>query len=316
MLAILLGLAVLLGSAFVGFSALVFEEAASVEPDCGGNYVGYSPAEWSPPRWASDFDPAPYFTDDYETVWIAVRDEDIELHGWWLPADDPGASAIVVVHGRSGCVRHPEVLAPAAMLHQLGYEVLLIDLRDHGASTIEDGYYAGGTEEYRDVVAAVDWLLERETPPGGIGALGTSLGAATVVIAAGVDERIEAVWEDSSYSEMIRRVEEDLEEKGLPTFLAPATVPLFRLFAGYDLDSHTVLGETENLAGRHLYITHGQEDETTYVSHAYVLLEAAQEAGVEVDSWIVPETAHVAAMFMYPEEYERRLADFFAAAFD
>ena len=315
-LAVLLGVVVLLGSALFGVSAAVYEQAARVEPDCGGHYQGYSPAAWSGPRWATDFDPEPYLTSDYETVRMPSRDDGIELHTWWLPADDPAAPAIVVIHGRSACIRHPEVLAPAAMLHRLGYAVLLVDLRDHGASTIEDGYYAGGTEEYRDVMGAIDWLLARETPPRGIGVLGTSLGAATAVIAGGADDRVQAVWEDSSYSEMVRRVAEDLEQRGLPTFLAPATVLLARLFAGDDLASHTVLGETRNLTGRHLFITHGEDDDATYVSHAHALLEAAEEADVIVESWIVPDAGHVDALFQHPEEYESRLGAFFGAAFE
>ena len=316
MLAILLGLAMLLGAGYLGAAALVYDEASRVVPDCDGNYVGYSPAAWKPPRWATDFDPEPYFTDVYESVLIASRDDGIDLNGWWLPSVEPGAPAVVVIHGRNGCVRHPEVLGPAAMLHRLGYGALLIDLRDHGASTIEDGRYAGRTEEYRDVMGAIDWLLERDTPPRAVGVLGTSLGGATAVISAGVDDRVAAVWEDSSYSEMERRIAEDLEQRGFPTFLAPAGTFVARLISGDDLSSHTVLGEIENLAGRPLFVTHGEEDATTYVEHAHDLVDAAEAAGVEVDSWIVPEAGHVAAMFMHPAEYERRLGEFFGDALD
>ena len=305
----------LLGSAYFGAAFLVYENGTSVEADCDGNYVGYSPAEWSPPRWATDFDPAPYFTDDYETVRIPSRDAGIELNGWWLPAAESDAPTIVVVHGKGGCVRHPEVLAPAAMLHRLGYGVLLIDLRDHGASTIEDGRYAGGMEEYRDVMGAIDWLFDAEHPHSDIGVVGTSLGGATAIITGGADARVAAVWEDSSYSELERRVEEELEQRGFPTIFAPAGPLVARLVSGDDWTSHTVLGETENLAGRHLFVTHGEMDDSTYVSHAYDLLEAAEIAGVEVDSWIVPEAGHVAAMFLHPEEYQRRLGAFFEEAF-
>lgn len=315
MLAMLLTLAMLLSAGYLGAAALVYDEVSRVPVDCDGNYEGYSPAGWSPPAWATDFDPAPYFTNEYETVRIPSRDDGIELHGWWLPATEAAAPAVVVVHGRGGCVRHPEVLAPAAMLHRLGYEVLLIDLRDHGASTVEDGRYAGGTEEYRDVMGAVDWLLDRDVPPTEVGLLGTSLGAATVIIAAGVDERIGAVWEDSGYAVMERRIAEELEQKGLPTILAPAATLIARVISGDDLASHTVMREVEHLAGRHLSVTHGEEDATTYVAHAHDLLAQALASGVLVDQWIVPGAGHVAAMFQHPEEYEARLGAFFERAF-
>jgi fermentation-respiration switch protein FrsA (DUF1100 family) len=315
MLATLLALAMLLSAGYLGAAALVYDEVSRVSADCGGRYVGYSPASWSPPAWATDFDAAPYFTSDYESVRVPSRDAGIELHGWWLPAAEAGTPAVVVVHGRGDCVRHPQVLAPAAMLHRLGYEVLLIDLRDHGASTIEDGRYAGGTDEYRDVMGAVDWLLGRDEPPSNVGLLGTSLGAATAIIAAGVDERVGAVWEDSGYAAMERRIEEDLEQKGLPKILAPAATLIARVVSGDDLASHTVTGETEHLAGRYLFVTHGEEDASTYVAHAHDLLARARAAGVLVDEWIVPGAGHVAAMFQHPREYEARLGAFFERAF-
>ena len=315
MLSMLLTLALLVSAGYLGAAAIVYDEVSRVPVDCNGNYEGYSPADWSPPRWATDFDPAPYFTSDYETVRIPSRDVGIELHGWWLPAAEPETPAIVVIHGRGGCVRHPEVLAPAAMAHRLGYSVLLIDLRDHGASTVEDGRYAGGMEEYRDVMGAVDWLLDRDVPPAQVGLLGTSLGAATAIIAAGVDERISAVWDDSGYSALERRIAEELEQKGLPTVLAPAATLIARVISGDDLASHTVMSETENLAGRYLFVTHGEEDASTYVSHAHDLVEQARASGVLVDEWIVPDAGHVAAMFQHPQEYEARLGAFFEQAF-
>lgn len=315
MLATLLALVMLLSAGYLGAAALVYDEVSRVSADCGGRYVGYSPASWSPPAWATDFDAAPYFTNDYQTVRLPSRDDGIELNGWWLPVPEAGAPAVVVLHGRGDCVRHPQVLAPAAMLHRLGYEVLLIDLRDHGASTIEDGRYAGGTEEYRDVMGAVDWLLDREVPPSKVGLLGTSLGAATAIIAGGVDERVEAVWEDSGYADMERRIEEELGQKGLPTILAPAATLIARVVSGDDLASHTVMGETEHLAGRHLFVAHGEEDASTYVAHAHELLARARASGVLADEWIVPGAGHLAAMFQHPDEYEARLGAFFERAF-
>lgn len=315
MLAMLLGLAILLGSAYFGAAVVVYENGTRVSPDCGGHYVGYSPAEWSPPRWATDYDAAPYFTDDSEIVRIPSRDEGIELNTWWLPADDAGAPAIVVVPGRGGCIRHPEVLAPAAMLRRLGYSTLLVDLRDHGSSTIEDGRYAGGMEEYRDVMGAVDWLIAHGVPAERIGALGTSMGAATVIIAAGEDERIAAVWADSSYADLERRMREDLEQRGLPTFVVPAANVMARLISGDDFTSHRVLDEVVELDGRDLFIAHGALDDATYVSHAHELLAAAQAAGVEADMWVDVSAGHVDSVFLSQDEYEARVGAFFEGAF-
>ena len=102
------------------------------------------------------------------------------------------------------------------MLHRNGFSVLLIDLRDHGDSTREDGRFAGGTDEYRDVLGAWDWLrTEQGLPPASIGLLGISLGAATVLLATGQEPAVAAVWEDSSYADLGTAIDAELKRRGV-----------------------------------------------------------------------------------------------------
>lgn len=306
--------------AYFGAAAIAYDRISRVEAHCGGRFPGSAPDAWSTDRpktstAAAAFDPTPYLVADYREVRLPSRDPGIDLHAWWLPSQaGPGAPAVVVIPGRGSCVRDPDSLLPAGMLHRLSYGVLLLDLRDHGESTVEDGRYAGGTEEYRDVQGAVDWLVTEGVQPGHIGVLGTSMGAATAIIAAGQDERIAAAWEDSSYADVETRIAEELEQRGYPRLLAPAATLVARLVSGDDLSSHTVVGELANLGGRHLFIAHGAMDRATYVAHAAVIDQAAREAGALVDIWIVPEADHTDAMFLHPAEYEARLDGFFEAA--
>ncbi len=225
---ILVGAIAVVAAGYLGAVVIVYDTMSRVDTDCGGRFSGNTPAAWSTEGASAQsaapaFDPNPLFVAEYRDVRFPSRDLGIELHGWWLPTQDGfEAPTVVAIHGRGSCVRDPEILAPAGMLHRHGYGVLLVDLRDHGASTVEDGRYAGGTEEYRDVQGAVDWLVGQGAEPGRIGVLGTSMGAATAVIAAGQDSRIAAVWEDTSYADIETRVSEELEQEGYPTLLAPA----------------------------------------------------------------------------------------------
>jgi dipeptidyl aminopeptidase/acylaminoacyl peptidase len=318
---LLIGVIAVVAVGYLGAAVVVYDRVSRVDTDCGGRFRDNTPAAWSTMgasarSVAPAFDAARLFVSEYREVHIASRDPGIDLRAWWLPSrEGPDAPTVIVVHGRDSCVREPEVLASAGMLHRLDYGVLLLDLRDHGASTIEDGRYAGGTEEFRDVLGAVDWLIAQSAEPGRIGVLGTSMGAATVIIAAGQDERIAAVWEDSGYADIETRIAEELEQQGYPRLLAPAANLAARIVSGDDFTSHTVLGEIANLSERHLFIAHGALDGRTYVSHADALAEAAESAGVRTDQWIVPEAGHVEAMFLHPEEYERRLDGFFGTAF-
>ena len=317
-LLVLVLVGVLALAAGFGAAAAVYDRVSRVA-DCAERFGDNSPAAWSVRGIASavpDFDGTPLFVADYREVRVPSRDPGIDLRAWWLRSHDrEDAPSIIVVHGFGTCVRDPAVLAPAGMLHRLGYDVLLLDLRDHGGSTIEDGRTAGGTEEYRDVLGAVDWLVARGAEPGRIGILGTSMGAATAIMAAGQDERIAAVWEDSGYADLEARIAEGLADEGLPPALAPVALLVARLVSGDDLGSPSVLGELANLRGRHLFIVHGALDGLIDVSHARTLAEAASSAGVLVDRWIVADTGHVDAALVHPERYERRLSRFFASAF-
>lgn len=314
---VLVGVLVI-AAAGVGAGALVYDRMSRIAADCDERFGDNSPAAWSVRGISTavpDLDGAALFVPDYREMRIPSRDPGIDLRAWWLPPRaGTGKPSIVVVHGLGTCVRDPYVLAPAGMLHRLGYGVLLVDLRDHGASTIEDGRPAGGTEEYRDVLGAVDWLVTEGAVPGRIGALGTSMGAATAIIAAGQDERIAAVWADSSYADIETRIAEGLEEEGLPRLLAPVALLVARVVFGDDLAAHSVIGELANLAGRHLFVTHGVLDGMIDVSHAEALAQAARSAGVLLDRWIVADTGHHDAMLVYPAEYERRLGEFFGTA--
>jgi dipeptidyl aminopeptidase/acylaminoacyl peptidase len=247
-----------------------------------------------------------------EDVRFPSRDPAITISGWWIPSADPAAPAVVVVHGHTSCKRDDDVLLPAGMLYRSGFSVLLMDLRDHGDSTDEDLRYAGGTEEYRDVLGAWDWLQSaRSIPAQRIGLLGISLGAATALIASGDEARVAATWADSSYADIGVAIRAELARNGYPGFLEVGGVAMARLLSGDDLRSRSPLVAVGRMSGRRLFITHGTDDRRLSVDYAHTLIDAADAAGVDVDSWIVSGAEHTQAMWRQPETYEGRLADFF-----
>ncbi len=308
--------AIVVAAGYFGAAFLVYDSVSRVEPHCDGRFADNTPAGWTPPSWAPPaFDAAAYAMPDFRDVRFPARDAPLELHGWWVPsAAGIAGPAVIAVHGLGSCIRDREVLLPAGMLSQLGYSVLMLDLRDHGESSVEDGRMAGGTEEYRDVMAAVDWLVAQGAEPERIGVLGASMGAATAIVAGGQDERVSAVWADTSYADIETRTAEELEARGFPRLFAPAATLVARIVSGDDYAAHTMLGEVTHMGERPVFITHGALDETTVVSHARALIEAAEGAGVPVESWIVEDAGHVQAMYLHADEYQRRLEAFFAEA--
>ncbi len=128
----------------------------------------------------------------YEDVRFPA-DDGVELQGWFLPATQTPAPAVVLVHGwcwnrhgnQAGLSGIPDqnvdMLEPAAALHKAGFNVLLFDLRNHGESAAAPPVTIG-VNEARDFIGAVSFLRRRpEVDPERIGALGYSMGANAVM---------------------------------------------------------------------------------------------------------------------------------------
>ena len=122
--------------------------------------------------------------------------DDVELKGWFVPADDTGkpAPTVLFVHGwlwnRMGNVagrvpfadRDVDFLPPTKTLHDAGFNVLLFDLSNHGESDRRLPMTFGPLEA-RDYVGAVRYLRTRPDVDGErIGAVGTSMGGNVALI--------------------------------------------------------------------------------------------------------------------------------------
>jgi dipeptidyl aminopeptidase/acylaminoacyl peptidase len=294
-------------------SAVTWDRLTKVDGNCHAAWARNDPTSFRDPDHPT-VDTTRYAMPRPEDVHFPSRDPAITISGWWIPSPDPAAPAVVVVHGHTSCKRDDDVLLPAGMLYRSGISVLLMDLRDHGDSSDEDLRYAGGTEEYLDVLGAWDWLRSAKSIPAErIGILGISLGAATALIASGEEARVEATWADSSYADIGVAIRAELARNGYPEFLEVGGVAMARLLSGDDLRSRSPLVAVGRITGRRLFITHGTDDSRLSVDYAHTLIESADAAGVEVDSWIVSGAEHTQAMWRHPEEYEGRLAGFFGA---
>ncbi|HSL34518.1 MAG TPA: alpha/beta hydrolase [Candidatus Limnocylindrales bacterium] len=309
----------LLGVAGYGVaSAMVYDEISKVSGDCptawaDNDPTGFEVLNGDGTRVAGHetFDTTPYSMPEPEVVTFPSRDPAIQVHGWWMPAERADAPAILVVHGVHACKRDYTVLLPAGMLYRNGFSILMIDIRDHGDSTYEDGRYAGGTEEYAEVLGAWDWLrTDRGIPIEKIGVYGASLGAATVLIAVGQEPRIATVFEDSSYADLKKVLYDELARNGFPGFLEPGAEIAARVIGGDDMMSLSPLKGVQQLAGRPIYITHGTQDDRIKVAYAEDLIAAAEATGSHPQSWFVP-CGHTHSMLDETAGYEQRLVGFF-----
>lgn len=109
----------------------------------------------------------------YKTVNIATADgEQLEA---WHAIQNPAAATVILFHGHSS---NKGAVAPEAQqFYKLGYNLLMVDFRAHGASSGSNcsiGHY-----ETRDVTAAYRYIQQQSAQP--IVLWGISLGAATII---------------------------------------------------------------------------------------------------------------------------------------
>jgi fermentation-respiration switch protein FrsA (DUF1100 family) len=305
---------------YLGVGVVAYQELSALKPQAGGRWLGQTPANFEarldPTTGAPWLDASPYRFEDFTEIAFPSRDaQPLTIRAWFAPAAaGPDAPVVVIVHGKGASRRDPVVLLPAGMLHRAGFAVLMPDLRDHGDSDVEDMRWAGGAEEYLDVLGAVDWLVAQGYEPTRIGLMGSSLGAATATIAMGEEPAIGATWADSAYSEFDVAAVEYTENGGYPGWVTGAGVFVGRILSGDPLGDRDPAQALARLAGRPYAIVHCDADQVVFVHHAGDNAAIAAAAGTEAAPWVLPGCGHVDAMFVAPDEYERRLLAFFGDA--
>jgi dipeptidyl aminopeptidase/acylaminoacyl peptidase len=308
LLLLLLGVATLV-RAYLYARAWILDRLLAVVPNCDERWIGQTPAAFAVPG----VDAGPFQMPDYEVVTIPSRDAAISLSGWYIGSDaGRAARAVVIVHGHNSCKREDRILLAAGMLHRHGISVLLIDLRNHGDSTVHTGRFAGGTREYRDALGAWDWLVTAKGfDPAHVGLMGFSLGAATAVIAAGIEPRVAATWADSGFADLEATLRAELARSEYPRWFASAAYLVIRTERGDDLTSLSPAAAVAKLNGRPLYIVHGTADTRLSVQYANDLAAEYRTSGGTIEPWIVEGSGHTEAIVDHAAEYERRLVSFF-----
>ncbi|WP_211336589.1 alpha/beta hydrolase [Luteococcus japonicus] len=224
------------------------------------------------------------------------------LAGWWL--ERPGSEHVVVVsHGHRGS--KADMLGIGPGLWWAGASVLLFDFRGNGDS--EDGPQSLAHYEQQDLAAAIDWAAERR-PGSRISLLGFSMGAATSILVAARDRRVERVLADSPFADMHGVIASAARGMHLPPVPLVGLVDVVTgLRYGYRFRDVQPVDVVQEIAPRPLLIVHGTQDHVIPVEHAHRLADAAGD-GCELR--IVDGVDHCGAYFADRPGYIERAADF------
>lgn len=125
--------------------------------------------------------------------------EGFKLSCWFVQQRRNPRGTIIYLHGVGDCKIGG--VPYAKLFYGRGFNVFLYDSRRHGQS--EGPYCTYGYYEKYDLAAAIDYLRGRtDAQIGKIGVFGTSMGAAIALQAAAIDQRIEAIVAEASFTDL------------------------------------------------------------------------------------------------------------------
>lgn len=239
----------------------------------------------------------------YEEVSFYSSIDHVLLKGWYIPSG--GGTTIIVMHGGRGnrADMGTELLELCVALVKSGFNVLTIDRRGCGLSSLPAFYNRGHLE--RDFGGAVEFIRNRNGEQGKIFLLGNSIGAQAAFVYAyeyGGNE-ISGIISDSGF---VRR--ENIAAKVLNQaviisgIFAPGALKLGELVFGLpNLDAIDIVGSIN----RPILFISGDNDLQIPVKSTYQLLEASGNPSDEI--LIVPGAAHNMAYKTRPAEYINRV---------
>ena len=242
---------------------------------------------------------------DRQEVWFHSLDR-TRLHGLWLPGrkDYP---TIVLCHGYFKSMAEPMDVGVA--LHEAGYNVFLFDFRACGRSG--GRFTTIGYKETWDVEAAVRFVRERYGRADGVGVLGISMGAAAALTAAARREEIAALVADSAFAHLEGVMRKKIADFAPARWLVPfgwVSVLIGEIMAGGRMRRVRPVDSVGRIAPRPLLFVYGERDSYIPQEQPGELFRAA---GEPKEMWIASGSDHAVARIDHPEEYMRRVLEFF-----
>jgi pimeloyl-ACP methyl ester carboxylesterase len=251
----------------------------------------------------------------FKPISFVVRDEQsrqpLALTAWWIPAAGSSDKTVILLHGYADA--KVGALAWAPPFHELGYNILALDLRAHGESGGEIS--SGGFWEREDVAGVINHL--RTMYPDQTRQLvlfGASLGAAIAVAIAVERTDIDAVVMESPYTDFRRAAAGHFNLLGIGLrALHHAALYLAQRLSGADLSTVNPLSLIPK-SNSPLLIIQGADDPLTSPDEQLQLQQAIEKLSDGSVYWKLENGPHLMAIAAAPQEYRDKLSQFLQAA--
>lgn len=250
-----------------------------------------------------------------------------QLHAYYVRAARPTTHTAVIVHGYTdNAIRM--LMIGYMFSHELGYNILLPNLQNHGQSegeAIQMGW--------KDRLDVLDWMevanelyslkpdstdtestdTESIDPPTIATQMvvhGISMGAATTMMVSGEElpAYVKCFVEDCGYTSVWDEFSKELKVQfGLPEFpLMHIASLLCKQQYGWSFQEASALEQVKKCKLPMLFI-HGDADDYVPTWMVHTLYEAKSQPK---ELWIVPQAEHATSYQMYPDEYTQKVKAF------
>ena len=233
-----------------------------------------------------------------------VTSDGINIRGWYFPSHN--GAAVIALHGHG--TNRSNVIPQAKIMSEQGYGVLALDMRAHGES--------GGTIytprlSVPDVQAGVDYLTSLpELNPKGIGGLGISSGAHTLLCAAAQIDAIQAlILEGTGLGDTSDAFNPLLPEIRPFLFTTPINWMYFRLrpVFSHSKSEPSNIELVEQITPRAMFFIAAERD----MFEPPLAKRYAEHGGGNASYWVVPGSYHAAGLQTEWEQYSQRMLAFF-----
>jgi len=236
----------------------------------------------------------------------------VTLRGWFMRPQEANGDAVILLHGVSD--NRLGMYGYGKWLLENHYSVLLPDARHHGNS---GGLATYGVKEADDVHKWVDWI-ETNEHPGCVYGMGESMGGAELLQSLSIETRFCAVVAESPFA-TFREV--TYSRFGRPFHMGPwlgrtffrPTVDAGFLYVRVRYDVNMEDASPEGAVARSktpVLLIHGLADRNIPPYHSD-LIQMRSPTSVVV--WKVHGAVHTGAYKAAPEEFDRRILEWFTA---
>jgi alpha-beta hydrolase superfamily lysophospholipase len=243
------------------------------------------------------------------TQWSIRSRDGIELVGYYFPSPGKSKNCVLLVHGHNASSENMGVIA--AQYHERQFNVLLTDSRGHGQS---GGCYSSlGWLEWQDCLLWIDRIVEKLEESTAVILHGISMGANTLLNAAGegLPSEVRAVIADSPFTSVRAIMTYRLHKHHIPAMPILIAAALLNL-AG---ERHQIFGaDTRKQVARSrvpIFFIHSRADRQNPPRMSQQLYDRA--AGFR-ELWITGDAPHGMLFATEKAAYTARVFEFIQRA--